>query len=332
MTKHAFPITRLRRLRRTSNLRALLAENMLHLDDLILPLFIKAGEGKKQAIQAMPGHYQLTLRDLPEEISTIVALGIKAIILFGIPARKDPSGSESFDPEGIVQKAIREVKRLAPELLVIADTCLCEYTDHGHCGWVDDRTGILDVENDKTLTLLAKQAVAQAEAGADMVAPSGMIDGMVRAIRFALDEAGYEHLPILSYTVKYASAFYAPFREAACGAPTFGDRKTYQMSPTNGEEAILEATQDLQEGADLLMVKPAIGYLDVLYRITQLFPGVPVAAYHVSGEFAMLKAAAQAGWLDEKAVVMEHLVAIKRAGARVILTYYAKEVAKWLKG
>lgn len=326
-----FPTTRLRRLRYNPVLRTLFAENTLHTDDLILPLFIKATEGKKHPIQSMPGHYQLTLNDLPEEISVIQALGIKAVILFGIPNSKDPHGSDSFHPEGIIQKAVREIKRLAPELLVITDTCFCEYTDHGHCGWVDNRTGKMDVENDKTLELLAKQAVAQAQAGADMIAPSGMIDGMVGAIRTALDQAGYEYIPILSYAVKYASAFYGPFREAAEGPPTFGDRKTYQMNPSNGDEAIREAMQDLHEGADLLMVKPAIGYLDVLYRIKQQFPAVPLAAYHVSGEFAMLKAAAHAGWLDEKRVVLEHLIAIKRAGANAIITYYAKEVAAWLK-
>lgn len=326
-----FPQTRLRRLRRTAPLRELFAENILHIDDLILPIFIKAGEGDKQPISSMSGCYQLRLHNLAEEISTVLALGIKAVILFGIPDQKDAHGSDSFDPNGIVQKAIREIKKLAPNLLVIADTCFCEYTDHGHCGWIDDRTGVPDLENDKTLALLAKQAVAQVQAGADMVAPSGMVDGMVGAIRHALDQAGYEYIPILSYAVKYASAFYAPFREAAEGAPSFGNRKTYQMHPANAEEAIREARHDLQEGADMLMVKPAIGYLDVIYRMTRAFPEVPVTAYHVSGEYAMLKAAAQAGWLDEKAVVLEHLTAIKRAGARAILTYYAKEVAAWLK-
>lgn len=326
-----FPQTRLRRLRRTAPLREMFSENTLQIDDLISPIFIKAGEGDKQHINSMPGCYQLRLHHLAEEIETVLALGIKAVILFGIPNQKDPHGSDSFNPDGIVQKAIREIKKLAPNLMVIADTCFCEYTDHGHCGWIDDRTGVPDLENDKTLVLLGKQAVAQAQAGADMVAPSGMVDGMVGAIRNALDQAGYEYIPILSYAVKYASAFYGPFREAAEGAPSFGNRKTYQMHPANAEEAIREASQDLQEGADMLMVKPAIGYLDVIYRITQSFPGVPVTAYHVSGEYAMLKAAAKAGWLDEKAVVLEHLTAIKRAGARAILTYYAKEVAAWLK-
>lgn len=326
-----FPDTRLRRLRRTPALRDLFAETRLDVSDLIMPIFIKDGISVKHPLSTMPGQYQLTINDLEAEIASIVSLGISAVLLFGIPSHKDPSGSDSFAPDGIIQKAIAEIKRVAPDLLVIADTCFCEYTDHGHCGWIDDRTGVLDVENDKTLELLAKQAVAQATAGADMIAPSGMIDGMVAAIRKALDLAGFHHIPILSYAVKYASAFYGPFREASEGAPCFGDRKSYQMYPGNGEEAIREAYLDLQEGADLLMVKPAVGYLDVLYRLTQAFPGVPVTAYHVSGEYAMLKAAAQLGWLDEKRVVLEHLIAMKRAGAASIFTYYAKEVASWLK-
>jgi len=313
-------------------LRDLFAETRLCLSDLIMPIFVKEGIAVKQAIQSMPGQYQLTLDDLAEEIATIVSLGITAVIVFGIPAHKDTVGSDSFDDNGIVQKAIREIKRVAPGLLVIADTCFCEYTSHGHCGFVDDRSGVDDVENDKTLELLAKQAVAQAKAGAGMIAPSGMIDGMISAIRKALDQADFDYIPILSYAVKYASAFYAPFREASEGAPSFGNRKSYQMNPTNGEEAIREAYFDLQEGADLLMVKPAIGYLDVLYRLTQTFPGVPITAYHVSGEYAMLKAGAKAGWLDEQQVVLEHLTAIKRAGASNILTYYAKEVASWISG
>lgn len=325
-----FPDTRLRRLRRTPVLRDLFSEVKLDVNDLVAPIFIKEGISAKQPIWTMPGQYQLAISDLAEEISSIVSLGIRAVLVFGIPGHKDPSGSDSFSPEGIVQKAIIEIKRLAPDLLVIADTCFCEYMDHGHCGWVNDHTGVLDVENDKTLELLAKQAVAQVIAGADMIAPSGMMDGMVGAIRKALDLAGFYQIPILSYAVKYASAFYGPFREASEGAPSFGDRKSYQMHPGNGEEAIREAYLDLQEGADLLMVKPAIGYLDVLYRLAQAFPGVPVTAYHVSGEYAMLKAAAQAGWLDEQRVVLEHLIAMKRAGAKSILTYYAKEVAGWL--
>ena len=325
-----FPQTRLRRLRRTRVLRDLFAETHLGVHDLIAPIFIKAGEGPKQSISSMPGQYQFTLTDLADEISSIVSLGITAVIVFGIPLHKDPEGSDSFDDNGIIQKAIREIKRIAPDLLVIADTCFCEYTDHGHCGWVDDRSGLRDVENDKTLELLAKQAVSQVAAGADIVAPSGMIDGMVGAIRKALDQANFDYIPILSYAVKYASAFYNPFRHAAEGAPSFGDRKSYQMNSANGEEAIREAWLDLQEGADVLMVKPAIGCLDVLYRLTQSFPGVPVTAYHVSGEYAMLKAAAKAGWLDEKLVVLEHLVAMKRAGASAIVSYYAKEVAMWL--
>lgn len=325
-----FPKTRLRRLRRTAVLREMLAENTLLIKDLIVPIFIKADETPKKPILSMPGYYQLSLNDLEEEIATITGLGIKAVLLFGIPAHKDENGSDSFHPDGIIQKAIRKIKALSSDLCVIADTCFCEYTSHGHCGWIENYTGSGDVHNDKTLELLAKQAVAQAQAGADIIAPSGMIDGMVDAIRTALDDKGFEYIPILSYAVKYASAFYGPFREASEGAPSFGDRKSYQMNPANGEEALREAQLDLQEGADMLMVKPAIGYLDVLYRLVQTFPGVPVMAYHVSGEFSMLKAAAQAGWLNEKQVVLEHLMAMKRAGARNIITYYAKEVAGWL--
>lgn len=325
-----FPRTRLRRLRRTALLRDWVAESRLQVTDFIAPIFIKATPGPKQPIHSMPGCYQINLNDLEAEVQSLIALGIKAVLLFGIPAHKDESGSDSFESDGIIQQAVREIKRISQDVLVITDACFCEYTTHGHCGWIAEEAGVPDVSNDKTLELLAKQAIAQAKAGADVIAPSGMIDGMVGAIRKALDESGYYYIPILSYAVKYASAFYGPFREAACGAPAFGDRKSYQMDPANGEEALREAYLDLKEGSDMLMVKPAIGYLDVIYRLVQTFPGVPVLAYQVSGEFAMLKAAAQAGWLDEQRVVLEHLIAMKRAGARNIITYYAKEVAKWL--
>lgn len=325
-----FPATRLRRLRRSRELRERFSETHLHVRDFIAPLFIKEDQGVKQPIDAMPGQYQLSLSDLSVEIDSLTSLGITAVILFGIPAHKDASGTGAYADQGIIQQAIGEIKSIAPDLLVIADTCFCEYTNHGHCGWLTQQGADLRVDNDETLILLAKLAVAQARAGADIIAPSGMMDGMVGTIRIALDQAGFESIPILSYAVKYASAFYAPFREAAEGVPLFGDRQGYQMNPSNGEEALREAYLDLQEGADLLMVKPAIGYLDVIYRLTQTFPGVPVTAYHVSGEYAMLKAAARAGWLDEPRVVLEHLMAIKRAGARSILTYYAKEAAIWL--
>lgn len=326
-----FPTTRLRRLRRTAKLRDLFAENTLQTKDLIAPIFIKSGIQKKIPVTSMPGYYQLSLNDLEKELDTLLALGIKSVLLFGIPTHKDESGSDSFDSEGIIQKAIQTIKSISQDIVIIADTCFCEYMHHGHCGWIDDSTGVLDVNNDKTLELLGKQAVAQVEAGTDMVAPSGMIDGMVGAIRHALDQKGYDHIPILSYAVKYASAFYGPFREASEGTPSFGDRKSYQMNPANGDEALREAHQDLQEGADALIVKPAIGYLDVIYRLTQHFPGVPTMAYHVSGEYSMLKAAAQAGWLDEKRVVLEHFMAMKRSGASNIISYYAKEVAGWLR-
>jgi porphobilinogen synthase len=319
----------MRRLRRTPQLRALVQETTLTANDLILPLFVRAGEGVRKPINSMPGYFQLSVDQLSEEIEQVVKLGIPGVILFGIPASKDSLGHESCREDGIVQRAIRTIKAKAPDLLVIADVCLCEYTDHGHCGIVNEKTGTRDVDNDATLVVLAEQSVSLALAGADIIAPSGMMDGMVAAIRDGLDSAELHHIPILSYAVKYASSLYGPFREAAEGAPQFGDRRTYQMNPANAAEAIREAELDVAEGADMLMVKPALHYLDVIYRVKQAFPDLPLAAYHVSGEYAMIKAAAAQGWIDERRVVMETLLSIKRAGADFIITYYAKAVAEW---
>lgn len=279
----------------------------------------------------MPGNCQLSVDLLGEELLQAHRLGLGGVILFGIPQSKDATGSDSYCDDGIVQQAVRVAKRVAPGLLVTTDVCFCEYTDHGHCGVTNERTGRMDVDNDATLELLGRQAVAQARAGSDLVAPSGMMDGMIGAIRRALDAAGFEHLPIMSYAVKYASAFYGPFREAAESAPQFGDRRSYQMDyAADPDQALREVELDLAEGADMVMVKPALAYLDIVHRVRQRFPGVPVAAYNVSGEFSMVKAAAARGWLDERAVALESLTAIKRAGAGVILTYWAKDVARWL--
>lgn len=328
----SFPSTRLRRLRALPQLRHLIRETELSMNDVVLPLFIRHGKRIRNPISTMPGHYQISIDNLPNEIEEIQNLGIPGVILFGIPAHKDEIGSSSYDDDGVIQQAIATIKDCAPDLLVISDCCFCEYTAHGHCGVISDKTGWPDVDNDATLELLARQALSHAAAGADVIAPSGMMDGMVGAIRQALDEEGFETIPILSYAVKYASALYGPFREAAEGAPQFGDRATYQMDPANANEAIREAALDLQEGADMLMVKPAINYLDVIYRIKQNFPAVPIAAYQVSGEFAMIKAAAQNGWLDETRVMLESLTAIKRAGASFIITYFAKELAQLMQG
>lgn len=279
----------------------------------------------------MPGNFQLSVDGIAAEAREAARLGLGGIILFGIPAEKDSHGTDSYSDHGIIQQAIKAAKDAAPELLVITDVCFCEYTDHGHCGVVDAHTGRMDVNNDETLTLLGKQALSHAQAGADMVAPSGMMDGMVGAIRRALDTNGYEHLPLMSYAAKYSSAFYGPFREAAESTPQFGDRRAYQMDPASDPgQAIREVELDLAEGADFIMVKPALPYLDILRMIRDRFPGVPLAAYNVSGEFSMVKAAAERGWIDEKAVVLESLIAMKRAGAGTILTYWAKDVAKWL--
>jgi porphobilinogen synthase len=306
--------------------------------DFIYPLFVTHGRRLRRPITSMPGIAQLSLDEAVIEAKTAVDLGIPAVLLFGIPAEKDPIGRENFAEDGIVQQAIRALKTELPELLVITDVCLCEYTDHGHCGVLNSGGEARPyphlpenyVLNQETLDVLAQVAVSHAEAGADIAAPSGMMDGMVAAIRAALDENGYTHLPIMSYAVKYASGFYGPFREAAEGAPKFGDRKTHQMDPANGREALREAALDIAEGADFLMVKPALAYLDVIYRVKQQFPALPLAAYNVSGEYAMVKAAAANGWLDERTAVLETLTSIKRAGADLIITYHAREAAGWL--
>ena len=320
-----FPQLRLRRLRRTEALRALVRETKVEIGDLIYPLFVMEGSKVKQEITSMPGIYRYSNDLLPQEVESITKLGIPAIILFGIPEKKDEVGSAAYHKEGVVQKAIRTIKKQAPDLLVITDVCLCEYTSHGHCGViVDDH-----VDNDRTLELLAKTALSHAEAGADMVAPSDMMDGRVQVIRQTLDGNGFQHVPVLAYAVKYASAFYGPFREAADSAPQFGDRRSYQMDPPNWREALREVEQDVAEGADIVMVKPALPYLDVIRKVRDTF-NCPLAAYSVSGEYAMMKAAAQQGCLDEREVVLETLTAIKRAGADVIITYHAKDAARWL--
>lgn len=327
----AFPQTRLRRLRYHPAVRRLLQATRLSADQLILPLFIRHGANVRQPIRSLPGHCQLSVDRLADELAEVQSLGLGGVLLFGIPATKDPLGSDSYAEQGIVQQAIRECKRVAPELLVISDVCFCEYTDHGHCGPLGHRDGHLDVDNDATLELLGKQVVSHARAGVDLVAPSGMMDGMVGAIRRALDAAQYTHLPIMSYAVKYASAYYGPFRDAAESTPQFGDRRTYQMDPAAAaEQALREVELDLAEGADFLMVKPAGAYLDIIQRVHAAHPGVPLAAYQVSGEYSMIQAAAQQGWLDERGVTLESLIAIRRAGASTIITYAAKSVAQWL--
>ncbi|MBM4447139.1 MAG: porphobilinogen synthase [Chloroflexi bacterium] len=321
----SFPQLRLRRLRRSEALRALVRETKVEVGDLIYPLFVVEGDKIKQAISSMPGLYRLSNDLLPKEAEEIAKLGIPAITLFGIPRKKDEIGSSAYHPKGVIQQAIRAIKKTSPELLVITDVCLCEYTSHGHCGVVVDGY----VDNDKTLKLLAKTALSHAEAGADMVAPSDMMDGRVKAIRQALDRNGFHNIPILAYAAKYASAFYGPFREAAESAPQFGDRRSYQTDPPNWREALREIEQDIAEGADIVMVKPALPCLDVIRKVRDIF-NHPLAAYSVSGEYAMVKAAAQQGWLDERGIVLEILTAIKRAGADIIITYYAKEAAHWL--
>ena len=324
-----FPDVRMRRCRQHPQLRTLVRENVVSVTDTILPLFVRHGEGIKQPIPSMPGQFQMTLDHLVVEVREIVQLGIPGIILFGIPASKDAQGSDACDDRGIIQQAVRAVKDAAPDLLVITDVCFCEFTDHGHCGIVNERNGQLDVDNDATLELLALQAVSHARAGSDVIAPSGMMDGMVKVIRHGLDDAGFEHLPILSYAIKYASAFYGPFRDAVDSAPQFGDRRTYQMDPANGREALRELHLDVQEGADIVMVKPALSFLDVIRQARESHPEIPLAAYNVSGEYAMVKAAAANGWLDERRIVEEILTSIKRAGADMIVTYFAKDVAHW---
>jgi len=325
----SIPTLRLRRLRQHPILRDLVRETELNLKDLILPLFIKGKEGKKQPIESMPGHCQIPLSSLQQEIEEILTLGISSIILFGIPPHKDAYGSDSYNDNGIIQEAIKKIREVSSDLLIISDICFCEYTDHGHCGILSERSGKMDVDNDKTLELLVKQAISHAKAGTDVIAPSGMIDGMVKAIRHGLDKSGFQHIPILSYSVKYNSSMYGPFRFAAEGAPKLGDRSTHQMDSANAQEALREVKLDVEEGADMLMVKPAHAYLDVIYRVKQAYPYIPLGAYHTSGEFSMIKAAAEKGWIDEKKAALEILRGIRRAGADFIITYFAKDVAKW---
>lgn len=324
-----FPTLRLRRLRQHAVLRELVRETELSVRDLILPLFVRSGTKERLPIGSMPGHFQLSPDCLAEQIDEILELEIPAVILFGIPSKKDPIGSAACLDDGIVQQAIRAIRRKTRDILIITDLCCCEYTDHGHCGVLHESGGTVDVDNDATLALLARQAVSHANAGADVIAPSGMMDGMVAAIRKGLDEAGYRQIPILSYAAKYASAFYGPFREAAESTPQFGDRRSYQMDPANAGEALREVELDLAEGADFIMVKPALSYLDVICRVKQAHPSVPLCAYNVSGEFAMLKSAAANGWIDERRTALEILTSIKRAGADMIITYSAKDVARW---
>jgi len=325
-----FPSDRPRRLRHHPVLRDLVRETTLSVRDLILPLFVRPGKGVRKEIASMPGNYQLSVDFLVEEVGKASDLGIQAFILFGIPAHKDATGSTATADDGIVQQALRALREAHKDVLLITDECFCEYTDHGHCGVLTEYGRRQDVDNDATLPLLARQCVSHAKAGADMVAPSGMLDGMVGAIRKGLDEAGFSWLPILSYAAKYASAFYGPFRDAAESPPQFGDRTGYQMDPANSDEALREVALDLAEGADIVMVKPALAYMDIIRRVKNRF-GVPVAAYNVSGEFAMVKAAAQKGWIDERKVALEILTGIKRAGADMILTYFAMDAARWLK-
>jgi porphobilinogen synthase len=316
----------------------MLRETELNPADFILPLFVRPGRGDPREIASMPGVHQWPVERLAAEAEAVASLGIPAVILFGIPEQKDPIGIENFAPDGIVQQAIRAIKGAVPELLVATDVCLCEYTDHGHCGILNQGQPLPHphlpegyVLNDPTLEVLGRVTVSHAEAGADIVAPSGMMDGMVSALRSVLDAASFEHIAILSYAVKYASAFYGPFRDAAESPPKFGDRKSHQMDPANAREALREAGLDVAQGADMLMVKPALPYLDVIHRVREAYPQMPLAAYNVSGEYAMLKAAAANGWIDERTAVLEALTGIKRAGADVILTYHAKEAARWLQ-
>ena len=322
-----YPAYRPRRLRKNENFRRLVRETRLSVDDLVYPLFAVTGKGVKKPINSMPGNFQMSIDHLVKEVQKTKDMGIPAVLLFGIPDKKDEVASGAFAKDGIIQQAVRRIKDKVPDILVITDVCLCEYTSHGHCGMLEG----YDVDNDTTLEVLAETAVSHAKAGADMVAPSAMMDGQVGAIREALDEEGFEDVPIMAYSAKYASCFYGPFREAAESAPQFGDRKAYQMDPPNSDEAIREIGLDVEEGADVIMVKPALAYLDVIRRTREEFD-LPIAAYNVSGEFSMIKAAANLGWLDGERAMMETLTAIKRAGADIILTYFAQEAAKILAG
>lgn len=324
-----FPNYRARRLRELPALRRMFAETRLSINQLVLPMFVRPGKKERRPVPAMPGVFQLSPDELVKDASEAHATGVPAILLFGIPQRKDARGSEAYSPHGIVQQAVRLLKKELPTLIVITDVCLCEYTSHGHCGLIGDSRRGHTILNDPTLKLLAQTAVSHADAGADIVAPSDMMDGRVAAIRAALDKAGHHQTPVLSYAAKYASAFYGPFRQAAESAPKFGDRRSHQMDPPNTDEALREVALDIAEGADIVMVKPALAYLDVLYRVKREF-GWPTAAYAVSGEYSMIKAAASNGWLDEKAVTLETLTALRRAGADMIITYSAVQVARWL--
>ncbi len=317
-----FPIYRPRRMRSNENIRRMIRETKLSPDDFIYPLFVTHGKGVKKEISSMPGNYQQSVDNLVKDCDEVKNLGIPAVILFGIPEHKDESGSEAYSDDGIVQRAIHAIKNKTPGLIVITDVCLCEYTSHGHCGLIKNGR----VQNDATVDLLAREALSHAKAGADMVAPSDMMDGRVGAIRKVLDSEGFDEIPIMAYAAKYASSFYGPFREAAESTPQFGDRRSYQMDPPNSREALREVALDIEEGADIVMVKPALAYLDIIYRVKQQF-NLPVAAYNVSGEFSIIKAAAQLGWVDGEGAMMESLTSIKRAGADLILTYFAKEAA-----
>jgi len=320
-----YPVHRMRRMRRTEGLRSLVRETRLSVENLIYPMFAIPGSDKVEPVPSLPGTFRYSIDRIGDEARRASELGIKAILLFGVPEQKDEEGSEAYSPAGTVQRAVRAIKRAAPELVVITDVCLCQYTDHGHCGIYE----LGSVQNDATLEVLARVAVSHAQSGADMVAPSDMMDGRVGTIRRALDEEGFEEVGIMAYSAKYASSFYGPFREAAGSAPKEGDRKGYQMDPANAEEALREVALDIEEGADVVMVKPALAYLDVIRRVKEAFQ-MPVAAYNVSGEVAMIKAAAANGWLDEKAAAIECLTAIRRAGADMVITYFAKDVAAWL--
>ena len=323
----SFPEMRLRRVRELEPVRSLIRETRLSASSFIYPLFVTHGQGVRQPIEPMPGCYHLSLDLLAEEVGQVAELGIPGVLLFGLPAEKDPLGTGAYDPEGIIQEAIKVIKQAAPQLLVVTDVCLCEYTDHGHCGVIENGK----VDNDQTLELLARSALAQVQAGADLVAPSAMMDGQVRAIREALDRAGEQNVPIMGYAAKYASSFYGPFRVAADSTPQFGDRRSYQMVPANRRMAMREIATDIAEGADIVMVKPALAYLDVIRQARDRFD-YPLAAYNVSGEYSMVKAASQRGWVDEKPVTLELLTSIQRAGADIIITYHAKEAARWLQG
>jgi porphobilinogen synthase len=321
----------MRRLRTHPGVRSLIRDTRLTPAQFILPLFVRPGENIRQEIASMPGHFQLSPDQLAVEVCEAARLGVGGVLLFGIPSEKDPRGSDATSNLGIVPQAIRAAKQAAPGLPIITDVCFCEYTSHGHCGALCETAGRIDVDNDATLAMLGHQAVAHARAGADVIAPSGMMDGMVGAIRVRLDAAGFSHIPILSYAAKYASGFYGPFRDAAESAPQFGDRRSYQMDPASSAgQALREVELDLAEGADMVMVKPALPYLDIIRQVRDRFPGVPLAAYNVSGEFSMVKAAARLGWLDEKIVALESLTAIRRAGAEILITYWAKDAARWL--